>query len=412
VLLVTNAANAFGGGLVLPFLWIYLSQVRHLPEWVPAATLAAQAIAAVIGGLFWGAELDRVPYRAVVPQVMLVAGVGTAMYAAATSAPLAIFAGVVYGVGISGVGTMLRSVYAVTTSGEQRGLTYSLDFAILNAMAGVGVVVGGVIATASFASPVTRYAVLYLGDGFTFVLTGAVATALLWRSPLKREPAPRGGKQRGGYLAVLKDRRLLGVYAVLLMALVVSYGQYKAGLPGYLLARHVMGAAGLSFITAFNIVAVVVVQFLGMPFLRQIPSTRLLALSGAAFAAGWICIAVAGQQHGLATLTAAVIAMAFLSTGEVLVIPVANTLVNNLVADRLRGRANALLSITTSTSSTLGPAIAGATLPFAGGEILLIVLIAGSVVALALGLRLGALVPAGANSDVKQPDGAVLQASS
>jgi Na+/melibiose symporter-like transporter len=59
MLLTTNAVSAFGGGLVMPFLWIYLTKAQGLATWVPATVLTIQAIVAFVAAPIWGSVFDR-----------------------------------------------------------------------------------------------------------------------------------------------------------------------------------------------------------------------------------------------------------------------------------------------------------------------------------------------------------------
>jgi MFS family permease len=377
VLMATNAVSAFGGGLVLPFLWIYLTDIRHLGRWAPAATLAIQALTAVAGSLVWGVVVDRMPQRVVAPLVMTVAGVGTGMYALVTSKPTAIAAAIIYGLGISGVGTALRVMYGATAEKSQREMVFSLDYSILNVMMGLGVLAGGAVAVAHIGARADRYSLLFLIDGLTFLLTAVACAVLL---PGTRV-APHGSGERahGGYLAVLRNRQMLIMLAVMLVLMTVSVGEYKSGLPGYLTATGAVGAGGISCAFALNIVVIVIVQFMVLPRLERYRRSLILAASGLLFAACWAILYTASTQSGLKAVIVACIAMVFLSTGEALVVPVLTALLNNTVTDELRGRANALLSMAISTSSVLGPVIAGAALPWHRGTGFVIGMIAGSV---------------------------------
>ncbi|AEV87084.1 yhjO-like MFS-type transporter [Actinoplanes sp. SE50] len=382
ILLWTNAVSSFGGGLVLPFLWIYLSEVRGLPVWVPAATLAVQAGTAVVGGLIWGALLDRLPYRIVVPTVLVIAGLGTAAYAVAGTPAAALATAVGYGIGISGVGTVLRSMYAAVTEGTQRTLAFSVDFAVFNAMTGVGVAVGGLVTVAHFGTAVDRFGALYLIDGLTFLLAAAVTAALLPGG--RNEPGKAAGKPAGGYLSVLRDPRLLALLAVMLLTSVVCYGQFRSGLPGYLTGTGAVGAGGLSFAFTLNIVVAVVTQFVVMPALHRVRRTTLVGLSGLLFAACWVLVLAAGTHTGTTAIAFAAAGVTCLSIGEVLVVPVLGALLNDVVGDHVRGRANALFSTMLSTGSVLGPALAALLLPPHRGLPLMGLLIAVSLLTSAL----------------------------
>nr|WP_296067752.1 MFS transporter [uncultured Actinoplanes sp.] len=404
ILLATNAVNSFGGGLVFAFLWIYLQDVRDLPVWVPATTMAIQALTAMGGGLLWGTVLDRWSYRTVVGAVMTLAGLGTALYAVVTGPVTAVVAAIVYGFGLSGVGTALRTMYASSTSPEHRGVAFELDFGIFNAMTGVGVLVGGAVVSAGFLDRADRFALLYLADGVTFLITGLVAGLLLHG---RKEPAGAGDAAgKPSYLTLLRDRRLFLLYAIMAALMLVSFGQFRSGLPAYLTGTGAVTAGGLSFTFALDIAVIMVVQFLVMPRLRHVPRSTLLAASGALLAASWVGVLIAGQFRHTAALLIAALAIVLMAIAEVFVYPVVSTLVNNLAPDHLRGRANALLSLTLSSSSVLGPILAGALIGWHGGIILVSVLIALSLLAIVLVAPLRSRMPEGSDAETGEDEDA------
>ncbi|MFJ9693780.1 MFS transporter [Kitasatospora sp. NPDC101183] len=383
--LAVNAVNSFGGGLVLPFLWIYLQQVRGLPAWVPAVTLAVQAATAVVGGLAWGALLDRLVQRTVVFLVMTIAGLGTALYAFATSAPSALAAAVVYGLGISGVGTVLRFLYAGAPSARERGLAFSADYAVFNAMTGLGVLVGGLVAAGGGAG---RFTALYLLDGLTFLVAAGALRLLLPKAG--SEEGSSDEAKAGGYREVFRARHLGVLLATLTMCSLVSYGQFRSGLPGYLTGHGAIGPEGLSGAFALNIVVAVLAQVLLGEKVQLLRRSTVVALSGACWAVAWALVAVAGLGHGGGALAAAMAGVALLSVGEALVFPVLTALLNDLATDAVRGRVNALLSVAVSTGSVAGPALAGATLPWARGLPLMAVLVAACLAVAVVSVRLRA----------------------
>lgn len=397
--LAVNAVNSFGGGLVLPFLWIYLDQVRGLASWIPAATLAVQAATAVVGGLAWGTVIDRLAPRTVVALVMSVAGTGTGLYAFATSAPAALTAAVVYGLGISGVGTALRYLYAGAATARERGLAFSADYAVFNAMTGLGVLVGGLVAASGPGSRAARFTALYLIDGVTFLAAGAALFLLLPRSG-----RTGGGKTAtegtAGYREVLGQRPLLVLLATLTLCSLVSYGQLRSGLPGYLTAGGAVGPEGLSGTFAVNIVVAVLTQVVLGERLQRVRRSSVLCATGVLWAAAWALVLAAGRQQGTAATVTAMAGVLLLSVGEALVFPVVTGLLNDLAGERVRGRANAMLSVAVSTGSVAGPLLAGATLPLAGGLPLVVSLIVVSATVALVGPALRRTLPADADLPV------------
>ncbi|WP_328476445.1 MFS transporter [Streptomyces sp. NBC_00377] len=400
--LAVNAVNSFGGGLVLPFLWIYLDQVRGLASWIPAATLAVQAATSVVGGLAWGAVLDRLAPRTVVTLVMCVAGVGTALYAFVTSAPTALTAAVVYGLGISGVGTVLRYLYAGAATARERGLAFSADYAVFNAMTGLGVLVGGLVAASGPGSRAARFTALYIADGATFVAAGAAFLLLLPRIERgSRKTAPAGPV---GYREVLGHRALAVLLGTVTLCSLVSYGQLRSGLPGYLTAGGAVGPEGLSGTFAVNVVVAVLTQVVLGERVQRVRRSTVLSVTGLLWVAAWALVLVAGRQHGAAATGAAMAGVLLLSVGEALVFPVVTALLNDLAGERARGRVNAMLSVAVSTGSVAGPLLAGATLPFADGLPLVVALIAVCAAVALVGPALRRTLPAGADLPDPAPE--------
>ncbi|WP_416981273.1 MFS transporter [Streptomyces sp. T028] len=398
--LAVNAVNSFGGGLVLPFLWIYLDQVRGLASWVPAATLAVQAATSVVGGLAWGAVLDRLAPRPVVTLVMCVAGLGTGLYAFATSAPAALTAAVVYGLGISGVGTVLRYLYAGAATARERGLAFSADYAVFNAMTGLGVLVGGLVAASGPGSRAGRFAALYVADGLTFVAAGAAFFLLLpriERGDGRKAEAKAEARGPAGYREVLGQRSLAVLLATVTLCSLVSYGQLRSGLPGYLTADGAVGPEGLSGTFAVNIVVAVLTQVVLGERVQRVRRSTVLSVTGVLWAAAWALVLVAGRQHGTPATATAMAGVLLLSVGEALVFPVVTGLLNDLAGERVRGRANAMLSVAVSTGSVAGPLLAGATLPLADGLPMVVALIAVCAAVALVGPLLRRTLPADAD---------------
>ncbi|MGW0871189.1 MFS transporter [Streptomyces sp. NPDC002740] len=400
--LAVNAVNSFGGGLVLPFLWIYLDQVRGLASWIPAATLAVQAATAVLGGLAWGAVLDRLAPRAVVTLVMCVAGLGTGLYAFVTSAPAALTAAVVYGLGISGVGTVLRYLYAGAATARERGLAFSADYAVFNAMTGIGVLVGGLVAASGPGSRAARFTALYIADGATFLAAGAAFLLLLPR--IERGGGKTATAGPAGYREVLGQRALAVLLATVTLCSLVSYGQLRSGLPGYLTAGGAVGPEGLSGTFAVNVVVAVLTQVVLGERVQRVRRSTVLSLTGLLWAAAWALVLVAGRQHGTAATVTAMAGVLLLSVGEALVFPVVTGLLNDLAGERARGRVNAMLSVAVSTGSVAGPLLAGATLPLADGLPLIVALIAVCAAVALVGPALRRTLPAGADLPDPAPD--------
>lgn len=386
VLIVTNAISAFGSGLVLPFLWVYLHDARGMKPWVPAVVLTVQAVAAFIGSPVWGAMFDRLAYRIAIPGVMVLAAIGTAMFALAVNPGIAVASGALYGAGISGVGTAMFVMYgSQSRTDAERVTAFSVDFGLLNAFGGLGALAGGVVVAVHVGHPADRFALLYLIDGISFLFTAAVAAVMLKGHG---RPGERERRSRRGYAKLLRSPWLVSVLSVLLLQLVVTTGQMRSAFPGYLTARGAVGAPALSVLFTVNIVVVVITQFLIMPRLSSVRHSRLLAVGGVLAGVSWALIFLAGGSRHPAAIALAAVAVALLGVAETIAIPQISALINNTVEESLRGRANALLTMALTGSNAIGPVITGVFLGLGADGALMAVLVGLSAVSVLIALRL------------------------
>ncbi|MER5206217.1 MFS transporter [Streptomyces sp. NPDC002825] len=365
LLLLSDGISSIGIGMVFPFLWVYLTEIRHFDTWVPATALATQAGAAVVGGLTYGAVLSRMPYNRVVPLANVNAGVGTLLYAFAANPVIALVAACIFGFGVSGVAATVRAAYAATTEADQRETAYSADFSVTNLCMGIGVVTGGLIAALDFGTPVLRYGILYTIDALSFFVMAAITLRALPTNQV--DAASSESTQKVGYVSILRRTDVLLVLGALLLASLVTFGQFRGGLPGYLIQTDAVEANGLSVAVTVNIVVCVVIPLFCMAWFSKVPRNLLLAVSGLCAGGCWGFVYLAGEHTGIQALALACSGVALLSVSESLVGPLLSALVNNLVTSEMRGRTNALFSITMSTSAVIGPVIAGALLPVGDG---------------------------------------------
>ncbi|MEU9002074.1 MFS transporter [Streptomyces sp. NPDC048551] len=385
-LLVANAVNSFGAGLVMPFLLVYFGDVRGMDIRIAPAAIAVTGLCSFGSGLVWGHLLDKLSYRLVMPVVMLIAGVGTGLYALADRPWIALAVSALYGLGMGGVGTVTKTMFATVVPKEHRTLTFGLEFTLFNAFVGLGVLVGGLVAAGTLRS----YQLLYLGDGLSFVITALAFMVLLPKSAEKqhRKPGADADAPKPSYRTVLRTPALaLALFGMLLCA-TVSLSQFQSALPGYVTVNDAVAPRGISVAFIANVVVIVLAQFLLMPRLATVRRSTLISASGVLSAASWVCVFLAGLTSGTAALVTLVVGVAIFSVAEVIVIPIVAALINGLVTDEVRGRTNALFSFVISGGMILGPLLTTALLDVDRGRVLIVVLAAASLLVPLAGLRL------------------------
>ncbi|MET8274535.1 MULTISPECIES: MFS transporter [unclassified Streptomyces] len=383
-LLVANAVNSFGAGLVMPFLLVYFRDIRGLDIRIGPAAIAVTGLFSFGSGLVWGHLLDKLSYRLVMPTVMVIAAVGTGLYAIADRPWIALAVSAVYGLGMGGVGTVTKTMFATVVPKEHRTLTFGLEFTLFNAFVGLGVLVGGLVAAGTLGS----YQLLYLGDGLSFLIVAAAFVVLLPKTAEKQDHPAEADAPKASYRSVLRIPALTLALAGMLLCATVSLSQFQSALPGYVTLNDSVTPRGISVAFIANVVVIVLAQFLLMPRLTGMRRSALISVSGVLSAASWVCVFFAGLTSGTAALVTLIAGVAIFSVAEVIVIPIVATLINGLVTDEVRGRTNALFSFVISGGMILGPLITTGLLEVDHGRVLIVVLAVGSLLVPLAGLRL------------------------
>jgi MFS family permease len=102
MVLIGTCLNALGNGFVLPFLVIYLHEVRHLSLPVTGALISTEAAVGLLVVPLYGVVIDRFGARRVQLSTLAMSTIGALGLAVASSAPRAAAAMVFVGLGAAG----------------------------------------------------------------------------------------------------------------------------------------------------------------------------------------------------------------------------------------------------------------------------------------------------------------------
>lgn len=358
---LANLINAFGNGVVLPFLLIYLHNVRGISLASAGLALAASGISTMILAPVVGVALDHFGARALLAGSTTVTAVGFAGYATVHSSLQALVVSVLVGVGNSGFNASNSSLIASLTAPHERNTAFSLQRIAFNLGIGLGAAAGGLIATSS--SP-KSYVALFIIDALTFVTYLAVVLLIPGRVPPVRGEA----RAVGGYRTVITNRLFLKFIVLQILVMSVQIAWLQDILPVF--ARDDLGlkeaAIGLAFLA--NTVTIVVVQ---LPVSRFIEGRRRMAanaVTGALVAGAWLVVLLAGVLHsrGAVAITAVAVAAALVGVGECFQGGTQTAFVAELAEPALLGRYFAVLTGQFQVGYAAGRAVGGVLLAMSG----------------------------------------------
>lgn len=350
--------SSIGRGLTLPFLFIYLTDVRGMSD--AAAGLAIGWFGAIVMLLapVGGTLMDKFGARPVSIISLCGQTLGSILLAYAVSPALAFLALTVAAAGMASSWAGNATMLAALTGEHERQKTFGLQFALLNLGIGLGGVIAGSFVDVS--RPGT-FEAIYLLDAVTYLVPLAILLALptVGRRLVAHGPA---GADTGGYREVFRDRAFRRVLLFSLVLMTCGYGQIEVGFPAFAVRTADVEPRVVAWALAANTVMIVGAQLIVMRRIEGHSRSRTLAVVGAIFALSWLVLGAGGLVGDRAPLLAAVLVIscsAIFGFGETLLQPVQPALINALAPDRLRGRYNSAHSVNFGISSVIGPITAG-----------------------------------------------------
>ncbi|GIF69929.1 MFS transporter [Asanoa ishikariensis] len=382
-----DAVSALGSGLTLPFLLVYLHQVRGINLGVAGLMLSTVALAGLVGNPAGGWLADRIGARRAVIAGLAVAAAGAGAIALVHATWHGFAATFLYGMGMAALLPAQDALLATTVDAAQRPQVFAVRHATLNVGLSVGTVLGALIV--SFQTPST-FVLVFVLDAASFVAFALV----LGRLRDVQSDAAEPSFAEGSYRHVLRDRVFLRMWVLVFLLVMAGYAQYHAAFPAYATEVGGLSPRGLGLAFAANMVTVVVAQLVVLRMMTGRRRTRGIALAAAFMAAAWAMTLFAGSRGALPLFVAA---MVLFGIGETLVSPTVPAIVNDLAPDSLRGRYNGAYALAWTVGYVGGPGVAGLVIAAGHGHGLFAVLIATLGVVALLAWSVGRRLPLKAN---------------
>jgi len=345
-------ANSFGNGLAIPFLFIYLHNVRGIDLGTAGLIVATNGAVGLVAGPLIGTLIDRVGGRKTLAFSLLLMAIGFAIYPFVRVPWHGFVASAIVGIGNGGFWPSQSSLLARLTPAEKRHQAFAVQRVMMNLGIGLGGLTGGLIATTSNS---TTFTVLFLLDAATFlVFIGALG--------LVPEPqrTPRGdGERPGRYADVFRNRVFVAVLVLNFVFITAGMAQLET-FPVYAKNEAGIDEIGIGVIWFVNTIVIVLAQ---LPIAKALEGKRrmpTLTLLGFVWLLAWLLVPVAGALlAGAAAFAVLAVALGVFAVGECLHGTVQAPLVADLADHRLIGRYMAMSAFSWGLGFTAGPAIGG-----------------------------------------------------
>lgn len=356
-----NALSAFGLGFTVPYLYVYVAQVRDLGATTAGAVLAVFAMAALVALPFTGRVIDRRGPLPVLVGAAVLASVGAASMGLAGSVPAVVLSAALLGAGTAVMQPALATMIVWSSDASTRTRAFATQFFLQNLGLGIGGLIGGHIVDES--RPGSFILLFGIEAAMFLVLAGIAVSVRLPRSLSLQEARPENteAKAKGGIRALLGHRAMVQLCVLGFVLFFACYGQFESGLAAYGTEAAGIEPATLGTALAANTAVIVVAQFVVLKFVERRRRSRVIAAVGLIWAVAWIAAGYAGLGHGSQAMATA----AFISTyalfglGEAMLSPTVAPLVADLAPEAMVGQYNSAFALVKQLALAVGPAVGG-----------------------------------------------------
>ncbi|MFJ2728459.1 MFS transporter [Streptomyces collinus] len=388
---VGNALSAFGLGFTVPYLYVYVAQVRGLGAMTAGLVLAVFAVAALIVLPFAGRAIVRRGPLPVLLTALVTAALGALSLGLASSAAAVLLSAAALGAGQAVMQPSLATMIVDCSTADTRSRAFAMQFFLQNLGLGVGGLIGGHLVDTT---RVSSFTLLFAIEAAVFLMLVVVlATVRMPHSPrIADAPAASAG---GSWKRLLGNRAMVQLSVLGFVLFFACYGQFESGLSAYGVEAAGISTSALGTALAANTLMIVVAQFAVLKFVERRRRSRVIAAVGLIWAVAWVIAGYAGLGHGSQEMATA----AFVSTyalfglGEAMLSPTLAPLVADLAPEGMAGQYNSAFALVKQLALAVGPAVGGplaASLPAPYVVAFLLFSVGITVLALRLGRQLTA----------------------
>jgi MFS family permease len=355
--------NAFGNGIVVPFLIIYLHNVRGVSLGAAGAVAAVNSAGALVSGLVAGTLSDRIGPRRVLMSALLVMAVCISFFPLIRTAWDAFALNLALGVGSGAFWPSQSSLLTALTGSGRRHAAFGLQRVSMNLGIALGGLTGGLIA--STAHPRT-FTILFLLDALTFVAYVIVLAFI-------RSPKTEHEHVSGTYADVVRDRVFMRVVLLNAVFMAAAMSIMVELLPPFAKNEAHVTERGIGLLWFIPSLVITVAQ---LPVTKLVEGRRrmhLLAVMGTIWAASELIVLFAGLRYEAAAATAVMaVAVALFAIGECLHGAILAPLTADLARPGSIGRYMAFSSQSWQIGWIVGPGLGGLVLQYAPNALWLI----------------------------------------
>ena len=348
MMIVVNFVDRLGGSLLFPFFALYITKRFNVGMTEVGGLFAVFFISSFLGAFPGGALPDRFGRKGIIIFSLIATAFSTLLMGFVNEFQFFLIVAFVSGIFTDVGGPAYEAVFMDVLPEEKRASGFGIRRVAFNLAIVIGPVIGGFVAARS-------YLALFIIDA---IVSAIVALLVFLLIPETKPTAPEGKVQEStsetfaGYLRVLRDRRFIAFTLVCLLTWLV-YMNMNTTLGVYLRDQHGIPESGYGWLISINAAMVVLLQFPITRRLEKNPPMLMMALGTFFIATGLLLYGFVGSFWLFA------VAMAIITIGEMVTIPIANAVVAKFAPEEMRGRYTFVYGNSWGISFAVGPFLAG-----------------------------------------------------
>jgi len=348
VLVFATFIDRLGSFLLFPFFSLYLTQRFGVGATEVGILFAVFAGGSIIGSTIGGALADKFGRRVMLLLGLISSGIGSILMGLVDNLNifliLAAFLGVLGDLG----GPARQAMVVDLLPQDKRAEGFGLLRVFVNLSATIGPMFGGFLAGQS-------YMFLFIGDAVSSLITALIVFLVIPETkPEKQEDKPEESviNTIKGYKEVFKDSLYIIFLAVSAITVLV-YMQMNSTLALFLMNEHAFPPEGFGLLLSMNALMVVIFQFWITKRVSKFAPMKMVAFGTLLYMIGF------GMYGFINEIYLFFIAMAILTVGEMIVLPVSQAVVAKFAPEDKRGRYMAVYGYHWSIPMLFGIIIAG-----------------------------------------------------
>ena len=348
VLVFATFIDRLGGFLLFPFFAVYIIGRFGVGMTQVGFLFSMFAAGSIIGSTLGGALADKYGRRSMVLLGLISSGIGSILMGIVDDLYLFFIIAAILGV-LGDLGGPARQAMVVDLLPKDKQTEgFGLLRVAVNVSATIGPIFGGFLASQS-------YMLLFIADAMSSLITALIVFIVIPETkPEKQEDKPEESviSTLIGYKVVFKDSLYIIFLAVSAITVLV-YMQMNSTLSVFLLTEHGFPPEGFGLLLSMNALMVVLFQFWITKRISKYAPMKMMAFGTLFYMIGF------GMYGFISETYLFFVAMAILTVGEMVVIPVSQAAVAHFAPEDKRGRYMAVYGYHWSIPTLFGVIIAG-----------------------------------------------------